>query len=124
MNVLALLLVLLTFDAPETLQEKRDKTGPGFEYTLYSNPVKFLILKMIRIYQSTISKVQGDVCNFIPSCSHYGYEAIRKYDVIKGVLMASDRIQRCHGFALLYFPDYYGIKEDSIRGIKAFDPVK
>jgi putative membrane protein insertion efficiency factor len=123
MKELLLFLTLLTFDIPEILQNRANSVLKS-KYSLYSNPLKFLILKSIRIYQGTVSKVQGDVCNFIPSCSHYGYEAIRKYDIIKGLLMASDRVQRCHGFAILYYPDYYGLKEDSIRGTKAFDPVK
>jgi putative membrane protein insertion efficiency factor len=83
-----------------------------------------MILSLIKVYQGTVSRVQGDVCNFIPSCSHYGYEAIEKKDVVLGMLMASDRIQRCHGFAMLYVNRYYSVAVDSIRGIKAFDPVK
>ena len=123
MNILAIFWTLIAFDVPE-ISRGKGKIAPESEYALYSNPVKFLVLKSIRVYQATVSKVQGDVCNFIPSCSHYGYEAIRKYDLFKGILMASDRVQRCHGFALFYSPDYYGVREDSIRGTKAFDPVK
>ncbi len=116
--------LILCFDSPEGYQGSIEPKIEYSTYSAYSNPIKAVVLKSIKIYQWTISKVQGDVCNFIPSCSHYGYEAIRRYDVIKGMLMASDRIQRCHGFATLYVGRPYGIAEDSIRGIKAFDLVK
>ncbi|MDV7396243.1 membrane protein insertion efficiency factor YidD, partial [Arthrospira platensis SPKY1] len=33
-----------------------------------------------------------------PSCSHYGYEAIQKYGLLKGGWMAVKRIGRCHPF--------------------------
>ncbi len=116
--------MLLCYDSPEGYEGSVEPKTEYSTYSAYSNPIKAVILKSVKIYQGTVSKVQGDVCNFIPSCSHYGYEAIRRYDFIKGILMASDRIQRCHGFAPIYVGRPYGIAEDSIRGVKAFDPVR
>ncbi|MBF6615047.1 MAG: membrane protein insertion efficiency factor YidD, partial [Chloroflexi bacterium] len=41
-------------------------------------------LWLIRLYQMTISQaLPPDTCRFYPSCSHYGYEAIEKYGIIK-----------------------------------------
>jgi hypothetical protein len=70
---------------------------------LWQLPRKIVVL-FIRIYQKTLSfdhswlkKVypQG-VCRFYPSCSEYGAQAINKYGVIKGGIMAIWRILRCN----------------------------
>ena len=39
-------------------------------------------------------------CQFYPSCSNYGAEAIKKYGLFRGSVLASDRIVRCNPFAL------------------------
>jgi conserved hypothetical protein YidD len=55
------------------------------------------VLWMIRGYQRTLAKgLPPDTCRFHPTCSHYGYEAIEKYGVIKGGAMAVWRILRCN----------------------------
>ncbi len=41
-------------------------------------------------------------CQFSPSCSNYGAEAIREYGVIRGVAMSADRIVRCNPGAYHY----------------------
>ncbi len=38
----------------------------------------------------------GRVCRHEPSCSHYTYEAVERYGVIRGVLLGLRRIVRCH----------------------------
>lgn len=55
------------------------------------------VLWLIRGYQRTISRaLPPDTCRFYPSCSHYGYEAIEKYGVVKGGAMATWRVMRCN----------------------------
>jgi len=55
------------------------------------------VLWLIRGYQRTLAKaLPPDTCRFYPSCSHYGYEAIEKYGVLKGGTMAFWRIMRCN----------------------------
>lgn len=58
--------------------------------------IKSLPLGAIIIYQKIISPQQGGVCNFTPSCSQFGLQAIKKYGIVEGILMTSDRLQRCH----------------------------
>jgi len=54
-------------------------------------------LWIIRGYQHTLAKtLPADTCRFYPTCSHYGYEAIEKYGVIKGGAMAAWRVMRCN----------------------------
>jgi putative membrane protein insertion efficiency factor len=58
--------------------------------------VKRIALGLIWLYQRTLSRTLPASCRFTPSCSHYGYEAIEKYGIIKGGWMAVRRIGRCH----------------------------
>jgi putative membrane protein insertion efficiency factor len=60
---------------------------------------RMLLLGFIRLYQMTISRaLPPDTCRFYPSCSHYGYQAVYKYGLIKGGLMATWRVMRCNPF--------------------------
>lgn len=58
---------------------------------------RFPLLALIRLYQITISPtLPADTCRYFPTCSHYGYQAIYKYGVIKGGWMAFTRLLRCN----------------------------
>jgi len=69
--------------------------------------IKNIILKLIKIYQKTLSCDHGLFsfartscgCRFFPSCSQYAYEAISKYGVLKGGFLGAKRISRCHPFS-------------------------
>lgn len=57
------------------------------------------LLALIRLYQATFSRaLPPDTCRFYPTCSHYGYQAIYKYGVLRGGLMAAWRVLRCNPF--------------------------
>lgn len=60
--------------------------------------VKIPALAAIRLYQLTLSRVLPPACRFYPSCSHYAYEAIDRYGLLKGGKMALGRLARCHPF--------------------------
>ncbi len=51
---------------------------------------------MIKIYQNTISRVLPPSCRFVPTCSHYTIEALKKYGLFKGGWLGIKRICRCH----------------------------
>jgi len=55
-----------------------------------------LAIKLIRVYQLTLSLLIGNQCRFYPSCSHYTQDAIRKHGLARGVALGSKRILRCH----------------------------
>jgi uncharacterized protein len=61
--------------------------------------MKTVALLLIRLYQNTLSRAMPPSCRFVPSCSHYGYEAIEKYGFLKGSWLAVKRIGRCHPFS-------------------------
>ncbi|MDR1868682.1 MAG: membrane protein insertion efficiency factor YidD [Treponema sp.] len=60
--------------------------------------MKNIALVFIKFYQYAISPHFPPVCRYYPSCSSYAYEAVNKYGVIRGCLMAVRRIVRCHPF--------------------------
>lgn len=55
-----------------------------------------LAIKLIRLYQLTLSLLIGNQCRFYPSCSHYTQDAIRMHGLARGVVLGSKRILRCH----------------------------
>jgi len=58
--------------------------------------VAYPLILLIRAYQLLISPILPPSCRFIPSCSEYAIEALRKYGAIKGSWMAVKRISKCH----------------------------
>ncbi len=60
--------------------------------------MKKLLLSLIRFYQRAISPLFPPTCRFTPTCSHYSYEAIERYGVVRGGWLAVRRIARCHPF--------------------------
>jgi len=63
------------------------------------NIPRMILLGLIRIYQKVVSPaLPANTCRFYPSCSHYGYQAIYRYGVIRGSWMAIKRILRCNPF--------------------------
>ena len=86
---------------PNMVMDREYPNEPGMkelDFNLINIP-RFLLLALIRLYQMTLSKaLPGNTCRFYPSCSHYGYQAIYKYGIFKGSLMAVKRVLRCNPF--------------------------
>lgn len=59
---------------------------------------KYPVLLVIRLYQRLISPVLPPSCRFYPTCSQYAHDAIDRYGLLKGGLMAVGRLARCHPF--------------------------
>jgi putative membrane protein insertion efficiency factor len=60
--------------------------------------MKYVAMGLIRLYQLTFSRILPSSCRFTPSCSQYGYEAIKRFGFFKGGWLAARRIARCHPF--------------------------
>lgn len=58
--------------------------------------MKVLLIVLIKAYRYGISPFLGQSCRFSPSCSEYAIEALRRHGALKGVLLATRRISRCH----------------------------
>ena len=74
--------------------------------TYFTTQTRLFVLKLIKIYQKTLSFDHGifrslfpyGYCRFKPTCSEYAYQSIEKYGVIKGGFKACWRILRCNPF--------------------------
>ena len=58
--------------------------------------MRFLVLKVIRVYQKYLSPLLGSSCRFHPTCSEYAFQAVEAYGVFKGSVMAIKRIFKCN----------------------------
>lgn len=55
-----------------------------------------LLCGLLRAYQLAVRPLLPAVCRFVPSCSQYAEEAVRRHGVRRGVLLAGQRVLRCH----------------------------
>ena len=58
--------------------------------------MKFLLIKLIRLYQLCLSPWLGRQCRFTPSCSHYGIQAILRFGALRGSFLTVIRIFKCN----------------------------
>ena len=60
--------------------------------------LKKVMMDSIRWYKSTLSPMMPPNCRFLPTCSSYGLESIKKYGAVKGGILTAWRIIRCTPF--------------------------
>ena len=60
-----------------------------------------------------VSAATGPTCVFRPTCSSYSKKSIKKYGILKGLVMTGDRLIRCN-------PTAYGFYK--MRGEHNYDP--
>ncbi|HVB10360.1 MAG TPA: membrane protein insertion efficiency factor YidD [Bacillota bacterium] len=53
-------------------------------------------IAVIRFYQQWISPLHAPTCRFRPTCSEYAVEALQRFGLVRGGLMALYRLLRCH----------------------------
>ena len=58
-----------------------------------------LLVRLIRFYQKHISSGTIPRCRYLPTCSEYAIDSIRKHGAAKGSLLAIWRILRCNPFS-------------------------
>jgi uncharacterized protein len=64
------------------------------------------LLAAVRGYQVLLSPLFGGSCRYVPSCSQYTAEALRRHGAVSGAWLGLRRVARCHPF-----------------GASGFDPV-
>jgi uncharacterized protein len=50
----------------------------------------------VRFYQRLISPGLPARCKYYPSCSEYAVHAVRRYGILRGVVLAAWRLLRCN----------------------------
>ena len=69
-----------------------------------------ILIKLIKGYKYLISPLIGDSCRYLPTCSEYSIDALKKFGLLKGLYMSFKRILSCHPIKFL-------------GGGEGFDPV-
>lgn len=60
------------------------------------NPITWIFVALIRVYQYVVSPLIGPACRFMPSCSEYAREAVVTHGPVIGAWLALRRLARCH----------------------------
>jgi putative membrane protein insertion efficiency factor len=58
--------------------------------------VRLIALAPIRLYQKVISPALGPRCKYHPSCSEYAAQAISRFGILRGLVLAGWRLLRCN----------------------------
>ena len=58
-----------------------------------------LVLAPIVAYQRVISPALPRRCKYHPTCSAYAMQAIERYGILRGAVLASWRLLRCNPFS-------------------------
>ena len=69
------------------------------------------LIKIIKVYKFIISPFLGHSCRYLPTCSEYSIEALKRFGFFQGLYMSVKRILSCHPIKFL-------------GGSEGFDPVK
>lgn len=56
------------------------------------------LIGCVRFYRRAISPALPPACRFVPTCSAYAEEALRRYGAARGGWLALRRVLRCHPF--------------------------
>jgi uncharacterized protein len=56
------------------------------------------VLFLLRAYKWALSPLLPPACRYVPACSDYAMEAVDRYGIFRGGLMAMWRVLRCHPF--------------------------
>jgi putative membrane protein insertion efficiency factor len=55
-----------------------------------------LVLLPLRAYQRAFSPLLGARCRYYPSCSEYAAQAIERFGILRGLVLAGWRLLRCN----------------------------
>jgi uncharacterized protein len=58
--------------------------------------VRVVATAPLRFYQRAISPAMPARCKYYPTCSEYAVQAVRRYGVVRGVVLAAWRLLRCN----------------------------
>jgi uncharacterized protein len=56
-------------------------------------------IALLRGYQRWVSPLLGARCKYYPSCSEYAVQAIGRYGILRGSVLATWRLVRCNPFS-------------------------
>jgi uncharacterized protein len=63
------------------------------------DPLRLLLIALLRAYRTLVSPLYGQVCRYHPSCSAYALESVTVHGSLRGTWLAVRRLGRCHPWA-------------------------
>jgi len=61
--------------------------------------MRTVLLALLKAYRALVSPLlPAGTCRFVPSCSAYAEEALRRHGAAKGTWLSARRLARCHPF--------------------------
>ena len=60
--------------------------------------MKSWVIRFLRGYKRLISPLLPAACRYVPTCSDYAVEAVDRFGMVRGGLMAAWRVLRCNPF--------------------------
>ncbi len=61
--------------------------------------VRSVFLLPLRGYRRFVSPLLGSRCRYYPSCSEYAVQAIERFGILRGLVLAGWRLLRCNPFS-------------------------
>jgi uncharacterized protein len=58
--------------------------------------LRWLFVLPIRAYQRLLSPFIGQHCKYYPSCSEYAVQAVQRFGILRGLVLAGWRLLRCN----------------------------
>lgn len=58
--------------------------------------LRFAVVAPVRAYQRVVSPAMPRHCKYHPTCSAYAAQAIERYGILRGVVLAAWRLLRCN----------------------------
>ncbi len=83
------------------------------------NPISLLFGGSLYIYQNKISPLIQFGCLYEPSCSEFARQSLKKFNLVKAVLLSADRLTRCTRAASIDLHPVFMLDNN-----KFFDPVE
>tara|TARA_A100001011_G_scaffold343020_1_gene377000 strand:- start:5992 stop:6234 length:243 start_codon:yes stop_codon:yes gene_type:complete len=63
---------------------------------MISKMFSYILIFLIRLYQLFISPILGQNCRYLPTCSEYATQSLKKHGAMKGLILSFKRIFKCH----------------------------
>jgi uncharacterized protein len=61
--------------------------------------VRYVGIALVYGYRYTLGVLFPTSCKYHPSCSQYALDALRRYGLVRGSILAGWRLLRCHPWA-------------------------
>ena len=58
--------------------------------------MRYLAIGLVQLYRATLGALFPTTCKYHPSCSQYAIDALRRYGLLRGSVLAGWRLLRCN----------------------------